>query len=202
MKTLDHILNKYNINPDYIEIPNVGRDELAILFNELEFDTGVEIGVASGEFSKVIMEANPSMVMGGIDPYEKYEGYKDYQLRSTFEKMEREAHEKLDEYLFYEFIKKFSLDAVGDFKDDSLEFCYIDGNHSGESVKEDIEAWAPKVREGGIVAGHDFTGRWPSLKKVVIDYCKKNGKQLFILGMERRDLGLYRDTSRSWMFVN
>jgi len=37
-----------------------------------------------------------------------------------------------------------------------LDFVYIDADHSYKSVKEDINAWAPKVREGGIVAGHDY----------------------------------------------
>lgn len=201
METLSYITKKWNVPLDFIEVPNVGRDDLASLCAELDFGVAVEVGVASGDYSKVLKEQAPEMCVFGVDPYTKYEGYKDYQLRSTFEKMEKAAHEKLDMYSDYEFVKEFSLDAVKRFKNGSIDFCYIDGNHSGEAVKADIEAWAPKVRGGGIVAGHDFTGRWPSLRKEVISYCKKNGKQLFILGMERKDLGLYRDTSRSWFFV-
>jgi len=201
MNTLAYILKKWNLHQDYIEIPNVGRDDLVKIFKELKFSTGVEVGVASGEYSKVIMDTNPNIKMWGVDPYTKYEGYKDYQLRATFEKMEKAAHEKLDKYPFYCFLKEFSVQASNHFADDYLDFVYIDGNHAGESVKEDIEAWAPKVRSGGIVAGHDFTGRWPSLRNEVISYCKKNKIQLFVLGMERKDLGLYRDTSRSWFFV-
>jgi len=201
MTTLKYLTDKYNIPLEYIEIPNIGRKELADMFHELDFKRGVEIGVANGEYSEAIMGANPSIEMYGVDPYVSYEGYKDYKLKSTFTRMEQEAQNKLWRYQTYKFIKKFSLEASKGFNDSSLDFVYIDGNHEGHAVKEDIEAWTPKVRKGGIVAGHDFTGRWPSLRKEVISYCNNSGRILFILGMERKDLGLYRDTSRSWFFV-
>lgn len=199
--TLDYIIKKFGIFTDYIEIPNVGRDDLASLFKELEFERGVEVGVASGEYSEIIMQASPEMYLQGVDPYQKYEGYHDYKLRSTFDKMETEAHDRLDKYENYMFVKKFSVDAAEEVMDGYLDFVYLDGNHSGEAVKEDIETWVPKIREGGIISGHDFTGRWPSLKKAVVKYCQENDKQLFILGMENNDLGIYRDTSRSWFFI-
>lgn len=42
------------------------------------------------------------------------------------------------------------------FRDNSLDMVYIDGDHSYESVKEDILVWMPKVKQGGYIAGHDF----------------------------------------------
>ncbi|MES2199322.1 MAG: class I SAM-dependent methyltransferase [Chlamydiota bacterium] len=33
---------------------------------------------------------------------------------------------------------------------------FIDGNHDYDFVKEDIKLWLPKVRAGGILAGHDY----------------------------------------------
>lgn len=201
MNTLDHIIKKYGIFTDYIEIPGIGRNDLADLIKELDCKIAVEIGVASGDYSEVIMQTNPTLEMYGVDPYESYEGYHDYKLRSTFNKMEQSAHDKLDKYTTYKFIKGYSVQVAKDFADKSIDFIYIDGNHSGEAVKEDIEAWIPKLKPGGIMAGHDFTGRWPSLKKAVINYCQQTNRQLFVLGMERKDLGVYRDTSRSWFFV-
>jgi len=53
-------------------------------------------------------------------------------------------------------VRKLSTDAAMDFGDESLDFVYIDADHSYNAVKEDIAAWAPKVRRGGIVAGHDY----------------------------------------------
>lgn len=201
MNTLEHLLKKHNLHTDYIEIPNVGRDELVVLCRELGFRFGVEVGVAAGEYSEQLIKGHQWVRFWGIDPYVKYEGYKDYQLRKTFERMENEARQRVAGHPEYQLAKEFSVTAAKNFKDGVLDFVYIDGNHNGEAVRQDIEAWYPKVRSGGIIAGHDFTGRWPSLRKEVIAYCREKGIQLFILGMERKDLGLYRDTSRSWLFV-
>jgi Methyltransferase domain len=48
----------------------------------------------------------------------------------------------------------------------------LDANHSYESVKEDIEAWFPKVKKGGLFAGHDYI-HWAGVKKVVDEIFKK-----------------------------
>lgn len=42
------------------------------------------------------------------------------------------------------------------FDDGSLDFVFIDADHRYEGVSRDIDAWAPKVKRGGILAGHDF----------------------------------------------
>jgi len=54
------------------------------------------------------------------------------------------------------FIEKISEDAATKFEDDSLDFVYIDGDHRPEFVKQDIELWLPKLKKGGIIAGHDY----------------------------------------------
>jgi predicted O-methyltransferase YrrM len=48
------------------------------------------------------------------------------------------------------------MEAVKDFKDESLDFVFIDGNHQYSYVLEDITEWSKKVRSGGIVSGHDY----------------------------------------------
>jgi predicted O-methyltransferase YrrM len=52
--------------------------------------------------------------------------------------------------------RRSSEDAVRDVPDGSLDFVYIDGNHSYLHCVQDLEWWSRKVRSGGIVAGHDF----------------------------------------------
>jgi hypothetical protein len=42
------------------------------------------------------------------------------------------------------------------YKDRSLDFVYIDADHSYEIVKKDIKSWYPKVKIGGVIAGHDY----------------------------------------------
>jgi cephalosporin hydroxylase len=45
---------------------------------------------------------------------------------------------------------------VKEFKDASLDFVYLDGDHQTDAVVADIDAWKPKIRKGGILAGHDI----------------------------------------------
>ena len=49
-----------------------------------------------------------------------------------------------------------SLQASASYPDNSLDFVFIDADHSYQSVREDIIAWWPKVKNGGIISGHDY----------------------------------------------
>ncbi len=57
---------------------------------------------------------------------------------------------------YYFPLKMTSLEAVKKFKDNSLDFVFIDASHEYEDVRDDILAWYPKVKPGGIIAGHDY----------------------------------------------
>lgn len=49
-----------------------------------------------------------------------------------------------------------SWEAAETFQDNDLDMVFIDADHSYESVIKDIDAWLPKVKVGGILAGHDY----------------------------------------------
>jgi len=49
-----------------------------------------------------------------------------------------------------------SVKAAADFADGSIDVVFIDGDHREAGVRADIEAWMPKVKFGGILAGHDI----------------------------------------------
>lgn len=53
-------------------------------------------------------------------------------------------------------IRKESVEAAKQFEDNSIDAVFIDACHSPECVKEDIDAWYPKVKVGGVLAGHDW----------------------------------------------
>jgi GR25 family glycosyltransferase involved in LPS biosynthesis len=57
---------------------------------------------------------------------------------------------------YYTPLKMKSLDAVSRFGDHSLDFVFIDASHEYEDVKADIIAWLPKIKPGGVLAGHDY----------------------------------------------
>ena len=41
--------------------------------------------------------------------------------------------------------------------------------HTYKSVMQDIQAWLPKVKKNGYLAGHDYSDFWPEVKKAVVD---------------------------------
>lgn len=59
-----------------------------------------------------------------------------------------------------------SWDAATKFDDNSLDFVFIDADHKYQSVVNDILAWMPKVKIGGVLAGHDYPS-YPGVVKAV-----------------------------------
>jgi hypothetical protein len=53
-------------------------------------------------------------------------------------------------------VRALSTRASRQIRNGQLDFVYIDGDHEAESVKSDLKAWWPKLKAGGIMAGHDF----------------------------------------------
>jgi hypothetical protein len=60
-----------------------------------------------------------------------------------------------------------SLQAASLFDDKSIDFAFIDASHEYEDVLNDIRAWYPKIKPGGMLAGHDYDDVWPGVKKAV-----------------------------------
>lgn len=207
--TLEYIRDKYDLDlsKSPVEIPNTGRRQLAELFGELKYQYGVEIGVAHGKFSDVMVQSNPHLKkLWGIDPYVFHKGYADYTHRETFLLLKKDAHNLLDKYKNYRFVEEFSVEASKDFDDGTLDFVYIDGDHCFESVVADIAAWLPKIRKGGIISGDDyFHGKGHSkmhVMEAVQGYTKAyNIKPWFVLGRQAKIPGEIRDSGRSWLWV-
>lgn len=208
--TLEYILKKFNISynrkmPMPIEIPNFGRDNLATLFAELRFKTGAEVGVETGAYSEILLKNNPGLKLYSIDPWKAYNGFRDYTVQDKLDSLYKEAKARLAPYNC-KIVRKFSQNAVKDFADNSLDFVYIDGNHSFLNIASDIIAWTKKVRVGGIISGHDYAKHRKYMdihvKQVVIAYTDAYFiKPWFVLGTYEEIPGQIRDNSRSWMWV-
>jgi len=69
-----------------------------------------------------------------------------------------------------------TIDAVDKVKDNYYDILFIDADHSFEGVKRDLINYYPKVKETGIIAGHDYFAGFPGIIKCVNMFCK--GKQI------------------------
>ena len=66
----------------------------------------------------------------------------------------------------FKIIRKSSKGAIKQFPNRSLDFVYIDADHSYKECKWDISHWMKKVRVGGILSGHNY-GDKKGVKKAV-----------------------------------
>ena len=157
-------LNKFLLKTYQIEnqespiILPIDRKGLVKIFRKFGYLKGAEIGVDRGWFSKQICQILPQAKLYGIDAYAAYESYIERKGRRGQKSLNyryEEAKVRLSPYNC-ELIKKYSMDAVKDFEDESLDFVFIDGNHTFEYVINDIAEWSKKIRPGGIISGHDF----------------------------------------------
>lgn len=138
------------------------RASLPSLCREFGFTKGAEIGVWKGAYAAAFCTQNPAMHMLCVDPWLSYPAWLDTknempaeQAARFMEQSYRIARETLDP-LHCTIMREFSVDAAASVPDESLDLVYIDANHVFDAVLEDLTFWVPKVRPGGIVAGHDF----------------------------------------------
>lgn len=122
---------------------------------------GVEVGVQKGEYSKAILENWDCRKLYLVDPWEEYDEYSE-----DWGAISQQGHEQnleitkknIEQYKNkVQIIKDYSVSAAELFNEKSLDFVYLDARHDKEGIKEDIEAWWPLIKEGGIIAGHDYT---------------------------------------------
>ena len=101
------------------------------------------------------------------------------------------------------FLETFSADAAKEVADDSLDFVYIDGMHLYDFVMMDIILWSKKVREGGILSGHDYTKHRDLVEvvRVVNDYVREHRiNPLYITDSAAAITA--GDKGSSWFFIN
>jgi hypothetical protein len=210
VNTLEFILKKFKLE-NYqgrmpIEIASFGRwDGLTTLFRELGFKTGVEIGVEIGKFSERLCKKNPDLHLYSIDPWKHYSDYRDHVDQGKLDAFYEETKNRMASYNCT-IIRKFSMDAVKDFADRSLDFVYIDGNHNFQNVTNDICEWRKKVRVGGILSGHDYRkmkGGFPMhVAEVVQGYTAAyHISPWFVFGSRVPNEENIHEESRSFMWV-
>ena len=121
----------------------------------------VEIGTWRGKSLAYMLDAlkqrEKQVAVWGVDHYEGSPEALNLQQMARLHDIHAECQANLSrlEYPF-RLIKSRSVPAAEQFADGSLDAVFIDGGHSYEDVSADLKAWAPKVKPGGILAGHDL----------------------------------------------
>ena len=116
----------------------------------------VEIGAYSGEGTIVLAKYFKEVL--AVDPW--LNGYDINDVASSQCPMKfvlAKFHENTKELGNVNYSQSKSLDALEFVKDGELDLVYVDGDHRYEAVLADLKGWLPKLRAGGIMAGHDWS---------------------------------------------
>lgn len=122
---------------------------------------GCEIGVLEGDNANTICRVLDIKKLYLIDPYYDENNFK----------IAKNKLKKFNDKIV--FIKKKSGNAVS-FIPDDLDFVYIDGNHEYDFVKKDIELYYPKLKNHGVLAGHNFESKFIGVIEAVMEFVKQN----------------------------
>jgi len=160
---------------------------LPVLFCQERNLIGAEVGVNECKHTESLLTRMELKKLYLIDPWENYPDYEyETSIHHKLKKAKRATYDFASKYNAIEIIEKYSVDAAEDIKDGSLDFVYIDANHTYPYVLQDIEVWTPKVRSSGIVSGHDHN--YYEVANAVKDYCEKNGRK-------------YKYEAEEWWFI-
>jgi predicted O-methyltransferase YrrM len=116
----------------------------------------VEIGSYQGESTTLFaLKFNPKELYA-VDPF--VNGYDEFDGSSTgdFTNVVHNFNLRISQYQCINHIKDFSYAVLDKFEDNSLDFVYVDGDHTYEGVVRDIKMYLPKIKVGGFIAGHDL----------------------------------------------
>jgi hypothetical protein len=168
-------------------ILNVIREDILKLLNRET--VCAEIGVAEGYFSRKILENEQPKKLHLIDPWE-------FQKRDDYSKDVNNVDNNVNQIrynsiqmMFQDNVAKgqvtihrdFSQNVVHQFEDNYFDWVYIDGLHSYEGVMQDLENFDKKVKEDGMIIGHDYANNFQSREMefgvipAVNDFVKKKG---------------------------
>lgn len=140
---------------------------------------GAELGVFAGEFSRVLWMTRPQKlylvdlffgVQGSGDRDGNNMAYIDmnealFHLKQVYAEDERVV-----------VLQQSSQDFLMSCPNDSLDFVYIDADHSYDSVKADITIAFEKVKNGGYIMGHDYVSpRFDGVVRAVNEFCTSTG---------------------------
>ena len=170
------------------------------MIDALGLKSGVEIGVDKGDFANHILNASQIGKYYCVDTWQNdfgsdhrpdaYDKDGDNRFNGARTLLQGHINDGRTSLL-----RMTSMAASTFFPKESLDFCYIDGDHSLEGIYMDLKAWIPKIRIGGIIAGHDYKDGHKSgindyfgeqldfhVKTAVDYFCRRYGYKLNVTG--------------------
>lgn len=145
--------------------------------------TGVELGVWKGGLSERLLRMNPKLFLHLVDRWHKPTEDDSYATSGAkIATFDQQAYNDARDYAQRRLVPyrgRFELHVcdTAEFaevmRDGSMDFVFIDADHSFAGVMRDITAWYPKVKPGGWIGGHDYDHpEQGEVKRAVHEYFK------------------------------
>lgn len=131
---------------------------------------GIEIGTDQGTTTEYLLRSIPDLTLYGVDDYSENRTIS--VQNKTFDLYMSKVSPYADRFTHY---RLTSDDAVEKFKDESVDFVFVDGDHRYAQVLKDCQNYYPKVKKGGIFCGHDWS--LPEVNQAVVEFAKSIGKE-------------------------
>jgi predicted O-methyltransferase YrrM len=143
----------------------------------------VEVGAWKGRSASYV---GPTCTARGVDfaIVDDFSGSRDRYAARYAERLAREDVRGILEAnlralgVRFRLIARPSVEAARPFAPASVDVVFVDASHDRESVRADLDAWASRVRPGGILAGHDFSTSHPELVDEVVAFCARRAAVL------------------------
>lgn len=155
-----NIENWFDYDDLYREAVNNAKD--GALFVEI----GVWKGGSTAYIGVEIVNSNKKIRLDAIDTFGGSKEHDGMDLSGLYEAAKSNLKPLIDLGVV-NLIKDSSLHAASRYSDKSIDFCFIDGSHEYNDVKKDILAYLPKMKDGAILAGHDYSDWWGGVIKAV-----------------------------------
>ncbi len=165
------MIEAYPFRTDQISAPG-----LVPHIQELGIDlVGCELGVCRGHNLRYLLDRAPNIKkVYAIDPWKSYIDMPWGVIsQEEVDGWKNAAVEILEPYKDkIEVLEMYSTDAVNSIPDNSLDYIFIDGDHSYEAVLRDVRAYWSKVKVGGLFTGHDWI--LDNVKRAVTEFREEN----------------------------
>jgi hypothetical protein len=154
----------------------------------------VEVGVAEGYFSrdmlawglsKLFMVDNWGPIPGVTGDGSYSQAWHDKNFTAATERVKPFGKKAV-------ILRGLSVEMSKLIEDDSLGLVYLDAGHSYEAVRSDLHAWFPKLKKGGVMAGHDYLNADYGVFSAVNEFAAANGYSVITMKEDKdEDAGFY-----------
>ena len=134
--------------------------------------TLIEIGAFSGQATEQFCKYFNRVII--IEPWENNIG--DITNKCNMEDVKKEFYKRCGHFDNLSVYKDFSGNIAHKFGSQSVDIVYIDGLHTYEAVREDIKNYFGKIKLSGFISGHDYSVKFPGVKKAVHELIGKPDK--------------------------